>query len=191
MRQQGRNKVQVYVTDKDRGFRRLATDLGGVTTIDIGVFGAKANKRHADSDLSVGTMAYMHEMGAGGMKKRSFVRAWMDSHTLQMHEDAMLMLRFIMLGGSRKEAADHLGKKWVAGVKRFIDAGNVRPANAPATIERKGHSTPMIGLTKTIREAITYKLKMPQTRTMRGTVKNAAKRALEGIISYNGDNGGT
>lgn len=186
-RRQSRNRVQVYVSDKDRGFRRLASDLGGVTEIRLGVFGAKAKKRHADSDLSVGTVAAMHELGLGGMTQRSFVRAWMDANTATMLADAKMMLHFIMLGGSRKEAGEHLGKKWSSAVRSFIDAGKVRPLNHPATVARKGHDKPMLGLTGQVRDAVTYLIKLPTTKTMRGTVKNAAKRAMNGLISFNVD----
>lgn len=186
-RRQGRSKVQAYFEDKDRGFRRLASDLGGVAEVTIGVFGAAARKRHADSDLSVGTVAAMHEFGLGGMKRRPFVRAWMDKNTGQMVEDAKLALRAVALGMGRKEATEYLGKRWVGSIQSFIDRNQVRPENAPSTVKRKGHSTVMVGLTGTVRDSIGYKVKLPTTKTMRGTVKFAARRALDGIMTFNAD----
>jgi len=181
-------RLTVKLLDKDHGYRRVATDLGGVTEITLGVFGAKAALPHPGSrGLSTGSIAFFHETGMGGMQQRSFIRAWMDKHTSMMVDDAAWAMKAVITGVSRKEVSAHIAKKWVSQMQAWIRGGNVRPENSPATVERKGHSIPMIGLTQTVVNAIGYRLKMPTTKSMRGTVKNAATRALNGIMSFNYD----
>lgn len=181
-------RLNVKVLDKDYGYKRVATDLGGVTEITLGVFGAAAERVHPGSrGLSTGSIAFFHETGSGGMKQRSFIRAWMDKNTRMMVEDAAWAMKAVILGVSRREVATHLGKKWVSQMKAWVRGGNVRPENAASTIALKGHAVPMVGLTGKVVDAISYKLKLPQTKTMKGTVKNAAARALNGIMSFNYD----
>jgi hypothetical protein len=181
-------RLNVKVLDKDYGYKRVATDLGGVTEITLGVFGAKAERAHPGSrGLSTGSVAFFHETGSGGMKQRSFIRAWMDKNTSMMVEDAAWAMKAVITGVSRKEVSAHIAKKWVSHMQAWIRGGNVRPPNEPSTIERKGHAIPMIGLTQAVVNAIGYKLKLPTTKSMKGTVKNAAARALNGIMSFNYD----
>lgn len=181
-------KVTVQIQDKDHGFRRMAAELGGVTEVTVGVMGEKAKRPHSGSrGATIGSVAFWHETGSGGMKQRSFVRAWMDKNVAMMKEDAAKAMQAVILGASRPQAFGAIGQKWVAGVRQFINAGMVRPENAAETIARKGHATPMLGLTGEVRDAVSYKLKLPTTKRMKAIVSTAAKNALSNLGRFNYD----
>jgi hypothetical protein len=181
-----RARVKATITDKDLGFSRRASNLAGLTEIDVGVFGAKAAAPHSDTGLSVGEIATMLELGLGGQEQRSFVRAWMDLNEAKMRAEASEMIHLIASGYSRKKAATSLGERWVAGIKEFIMSGQVTPRNAAATIERKGHDIPALGLTGTVVEAIDFKLKLPQLNTLKaGSAASAAAARLTEEIRTN------
>ena len=188
-----RPRVKVTVTDVDRGFSRRASNLAGLTEIDIGVFGAKAAAPHAESGLTVGEVATMLELGLGGQVQRSFVRAWMDANEDEMRKEASAAIRLVAGGYSRKKAATELGTKWADGIREFILAGHVTPPNAAATIERKGHDIPALGLTGAVAEAVDFRLKLPQLNTLKAgsaTIAAAARLTAEIRTNYSDSEGG-
>jgi hypothetical protein len=186
-------KMKAAITDRDRGFSRRATDLAGLVEIDVGVFGAQAAAHHADSGLTVGEIATMLELGLGGQVQRSFVRAWMDLHEDQMRAEAAAMIHRVARGFSRKKAATELGERWAEGIREFILAGQVTPRNAAATIARKGHDIPALGLTGAVVEAVTFRVKLPQRITLKaGSIQSAAASRLteELRVNYSDEHGG-
>jgi hypothetical protein len=156
------SKVTVTFTDKDKGFRRMAADLGSVASIDLGVFGSAARRRHPGhgkkGTITVGQLAAQHEFGLGGMPQRSFIRAWMDKNEEQMRADARTALSAVARKGSRKAIFNALGEKWASSVRAFIFTGKVTPPNAIETVIRKGHDTPLIGTTYTLMKAVAAKV---------------------------------
>ncbi len=180
--------LNVQVTDVDHGYRRIAAELAGMSEVELGVFGTDAAKQHGDSGISVGNVAFMHETGSGGMKQRSFIRAFMDENEDYMREMAAKAIqRIITANESRKQVSEALGEAWVKDIQAFMDLGMVEPPNAAATVEWKGHSIPMIGLTRAVRNAIRSRIYLPTAKKMRAVVATAAKRAAGGLVRVNYD----
>lgn len=180
--------LNVQVTDVDHGYRRIAAELAGLSEIEVGVFGPDAAREHGTSGLTVGNIAFMHETGSGGMKMRSFVRKWMDENEPRLREQAAAAIQRIVTDSStRKKESEKLGAEWAEEVRKFIDGGHVSPANAPATIEWKGHATPMIGLTRAVRNAVKSRVYLPSTKKMKAIVSSAVKKAAGGLVRVNYD----
>ena len=150
--------VRNTVIDKDNGYTktlRLFKDLG--LHLTIGVFGPKAEAKHEGSDLTVGEIAQIHELGLG-VPERSFIRAWFEQNSKMVVADMRVGLQAIAQGRTTPEQlAELLGAKYVGQIQARISAG-IPPPLAQSTIDRKGSSVPLID-TGQLRSAITYEVR--------------------------------
>lgn len=147
------------VKDIDHGWRDIRKAFRQPSRyVHVGVQGADADALHGE--LTNAQLAAIHEYGSadGRIPERSFLRSTME----KMHAGYRLLLR--RLGGAvatnritADEALGIIGEKAVADVRATI-RGGVSPANTPATIDRKGSSTPLIDTGQLI-NAITYEVK--------------------------------
>lgn len=164
------------IRDNDKGFAELMGSLGEMGTITIGVQGAEANAKHPESSLTLGELAQMHELGTGGMPERSFIRSWLDKNSRRMvSEMAAAVKEVLARKTSRRKAMIEIGYGWVEEVRENIDHNHVTgPDLAASTVARKGHNTKLLGFTYALRNAITYKLFLPQKKSIRNTEQRAA-----------------
>jgi hypothetical protein len=175
-------RVKVKVTDKDRGFARLAASLAGLGTITLGVQGEGALKKHPNSALSIGEVGAIHELGLG-VPKRSWLVAWIDAHEQEMMraaKEALLQVANRRL--SRKKAMEQLGYHWVQELRANINRGGVDgPPLSPWTIKRKGHDIPLLD-SAALRDEISYKLFLPQYKNIPGgNPELGAQMAVAGL----------
>lgn len=155
--------TRLVVRDSDPRFEKVRGALGSAFTVLVGVQGEKATELHTaepsaegvpPEPVTVAEIANKHEFGLG-VEERSWLRAWVDENQPMIRNDLRRAAMRIIEGKlTIQQAADLLGTKYVASIQIRISNG-IAPANAPATIERKGSSTPLID-TGQFRSAITY-----------------------------------
>lgn len=143
------------MSDKDKGaiarLRALA-DLDK-RSVEVGVLGEKAAEAAESGEgLTVSDVATINEFGLG-VPQRSFIRGYVD----ERRKDVLALLgRMATAVAAGKITAqvgyEALGLKIAANIQERISAG-IEPANAPATIARKGSSKPLIN-TGQLRSAI-------------------------------------
>jgi len=172
-------KVTVRFEDTDKGFRKLAASLGEMGQITIGVQGKEADARHDPEDPespTVGELAAMHELGLGGMRSRSFVRAWMDDNAERMVRETAEQFRAVLARTTTRNAAlIKLGYAWTADMQKRMDDGRVTPPISDTTAKKKGHARPLIETYK-LRNAVSYRVWLPQVRSIRSVDQRRAVR---------------
>lgn len=152
--------TRLVVRDSDPRFAKVRGSLRSSVAVLVGIQGEKAAEKHAAPEgeeqepLSVAEIADAHEFGLG-VPERSWLRAWVDENQAMIRNDLRrAAMRMIEGKLTAQQAADLLGTKYVAAIQTRI-ANGIAPANAPATIAKKGSSTPLID-TGQMRSAITY-----------------------------------
>lgn len=114
---------------------------------------------HGPSGLPVVELGAIHEFGSGDgrIPERSFLRGTMDAKERE-HNALIRKLGHAVDTGkqSPRVALEQLGMAAAANIQERI-ADGIPPANAPATVKRKGSSTPLID-TGALRQAITHQV---------------------------------
>lgn len=148
------------VTVKDHGYNALMKrmrDAAGKVT--VGIHEEEGAEPEGDSGATVAEVAAIHELGLGGQEQRSFVRAYVDANEAQLNDDLRKIGQAVAGGqlASLEQGLERFGLKMVGGMRAFISDGSVQPEDKPATVERKGSSTPMLddGI---LRSKITHKV---------------------------------
>ncbi len=149
------------VIDRDRGMDEVLRLVREMQThpphVVVGVTGGQHH-----SGQSLPEIAAIHEFGAGNVPERSFLRATIDAN----QKEYMSRVRSAFDGGLVRAANDQMGAMATtdAALKRLAlkVQGDVRkriadgipPANSPATVKKKGSSTPLVD-TGQLRASIT------------------------------------
>jgi hypothetical protein len=148
----------VTIRDRDTGLKDLLKRFApGVVGVTVGVHESEGSAEHGEA--TVLDVALFNEFGTEDIPERSFIRAWSDEN-----EEANR--------GRLKAVAEAVFKKNVpsieVGLARFgvFCVGDVQkriasglsPALAPATVQRKGSSVPLID-TGQLRSSISHKVK--------------------------------
>jgi hypothetical protein len=135
-------RVKTTVTEKGPGFAQLIAELAGAA-VTIGVQGKEAEQQHENSELTVGEVAAIHELGLG-VPERSWLRKWFDVNQTRIQtETREALTRVAARQVSRKKAMEELGYRWVQEIRDEIVSGRISPALSQSTIDRKGHSIPL------------------------------------------------
>lgn len=145
------------ISDTDRGAKRLAKLLAD-GALSVGVLGGDASKAHEDSDLTVGEIAEIHEFGLGTAPRRSFLADWVDEKKDEISEVIVKGSRALARGKvpSMPALLEQIGGWAVGSIQERISNG-IEPPNAPATIQRKGSSVPLIDKGQ-LRASISYRV---------------------------------
>lgn len=149
------------VRDSDRGFAALLKRMrraASPTELTVGVHEAEGSAEHGDG-ATILDIAVVHEFGLGNVPRRSFIGDWQDE-TEQEHAAAIRAVAKAVVAGdveSVEQGAERLGLRFVGEVQRRIAEG-IDPPLDPATVARKGSSTPLID-TGQLRTSITYRVR--------------------------------
>jgi len=137
--------VRSIVSDRDKGYKALIRRVGRMSrrsaVLTVGI--------HDDAGahplgLSVAAIASFHEFGMGNNPERSFLRSWFDEKKGELQKQMTKSEVAVYKGRiTQEQALERLGLRFAAEVQAKI-VGGIPPANEPATIERKGSSTPLI-----------------------------------------------
>lgn len=171
---------KVEIKDVDKGFRKLAQSLGEMGSVTLGVQGKEALMQHPDSELSVGEVAAIHELGLSGghRTRRSWLVDWMNENEARMVSEAKAEFAEVMAGRkTRNQALIHLGYRWTDELRNNIWQGKIKPPLRESTIAAKGHSIPLLD-SATLVNAITYRVFLPMFKSIRDPVQR--KRARGG-----------
>jgi hypothetical protein len=137
----------VRIIDRDRGFNaleRLTRDAARGRAVTVGVHSGEAGEPSGESGLTVGDVATINEFGLGDVPERSFVRAFADEVRDEATKvEAKLVGAAITKRGNVQDALEKFGLWLTAKMQKRI-RGGIAPPNDPATIARKGSSTPLI-----------------------------------------------
>jgi len=171
-------RSKVTINDLDKGYRRLVGQLGEMGAVHLGVQGEKALEQHPNSELSVGEVAAIHELGLSGghRTKRSWLVSWLDANQDRMMAETKAALQAVLRGEkTRKQALIDLGYRWTAELRDNIWDGKIVPALRQSTIDAKGHSIPLLDSTALV-NAITYRIFLPALKSIRDVAQRRAAR---------------
>lgn len=125
-----------------KGLEEKMKKLAGLE-VRVGVFGdAKFN----GSELTNAELAAIHEFGAprANIPERAHIRGTFDAKQAEWQALTAKLLKGVLADRfTPEQALGILGEKAVADMRAFVRAG-VEPPLKPATIRRKGSSTPLI-----------------------------------------------
>lgn len=118
---------------------------------------AKAAAQGRAARLSLLEVAALHEFGGGRTPQRSFIRATIDAQRSEIERLQQVLGMQVVAGKiDARQALDMLGQKVAAWCQARIAAG-IAPPLKPATIARKGSSTPLVD-TGQLKSAITWRV---------------------------------
>lgn len=112
--------------------------------VQVGVMGDGETRTDSLSNAELGAV---HEYGTedGSIPARHWLSRPINQHQAAYVEAlGKLVKQSIEHGTDPERALTLLGLRAEADVKNFLRAGGAQPPNSPATIERKGSSTPLI-----------------------------------------------
>jgi hypothetical protein len=166
-------KTSVTIKDRDLGFKKLAATLGEMGSITLGVQGKEALEKHPESELTVGEIAAIHELGLG-VPKRSWLLSWMDANSARMLREAQTSLALVMKGViSRNKAMAALGFEWTKEIREVVSSGGVTPGLPQPRPD--GTTAPLYD-THTLHNSITYKVFLPAFKSIHDPAQRAAAR---------------
>jgi hypothetical protein len=168
-------RIRAKIRDEDKGFKKLLGSLGDMGTVTVGVQGKEADEQY-DDGTPVGQVAAAHELElVPGAPKRSWLRDWIDENKERMLKEAQAKFTMVMAGATtRNKALQELGYNWTVEVKKQFDDGTITPPLSAYTIKRKGGETRPLVETFRLRNAITYKIWLPNKKS----VKDPAQRRV-------------
>jgi phage gpG-like protein len=140
--------VAVKIKDVDKGLARLLVDLKSLKGYHakVGIQGDKAATEHEGSGLTIAEVGAVHEYGAPsvGIPQRSFLRATLDADPEKWRKELSTQVNRVLKEGAKpKQAMMVVAEKLRAAVLKAID-DKIPPPLADATVDRKGHDTPLI-----------------------------------------------
>jgi len=131
------------VKDVDKGFRRVVASIHNAKvpkTLTIGI--------HEDAGgaypggQSVAEIAERNEFGLGP-PARPFIGGWVEENEDRIEANLEKVGELICNGQDAATSLERLGLLYVGQIQARISSG-IAPPNAPATIARKGSSTPLV-----------------------------------------------
>jgi butyrate kinase len=148
--------MTVAISDTNRipDLLRVVDDLDRYE-VQIGVFGGR--DAYDASGEDVVTIAFANEFGYQNIPERSFLRAGFDSNQSRINQICESLLDRVLQGDITVAAMyEAIGAEITGMIQDYMT--NLRdPPNAPATIEQKGSSNPLID-TGQLRSSITWKV---------------------------------
>lgn len=146
----------------DSGIRALTSAVSklNASRVRVGVLGEAGDQMTpTGGDLRLWELAAIQEFGSknGHIPERSFIRKTLNDLVWLRTVAARAAERVVMKREPAEVALDWMGQVLVTAIQNTIMQG-VSPANAEATIEWKGHDIPLIGLTRTLFDAISHEV---------------------------------
>jgi hypothetical protein len=142
-----RPPTKFKITDTDLGWKRLMKSFGDTSKVNVqvGVF-PSAGKHAGDSTLTMTKLASIHEYGAPSrnIPERSFMRATFSEKASAIEAKVIKLAKKLVKDGSGKEKAMGLLGEYIKGLMQARIRKGIPPPNKPATVAKKGSSTPLI-----------------------------------------------
>jgi hypothetical protein len=160
-------KANFKVKDRDRGMKemmRRAREMRSLH-VKVGVLQGKGAET-SRGGITMAELSAIHEFGspAAGIPERSHLRSTVDQNQAE-YRDLIRTLAEKFSDPNQGEAGvrqalNLLGAKVAGDVQKAISSG-IPPPNSPATIRRKGSSTPLVD-TGQYRQSITWAVTDPR-----------------------------
>jgi phage gpG-like protein len=146
------------IIDTDKGWARIKREIerSGKPHVRVGIFGEEAAKDHGGRPNVV--IAAAHELGTDTIPERSFIRATVDAKSKLIAGTAKRLAAAVIAGTQTHAQALNVLGQFVRGLMQERITANIPPPLKPATIKRKGSSTPLID-TGQLRASIDYETK--------------------------------
>lgn len=139
--------VSASVTVRDLGWRRVKTRMREMDgrSVKVGILAKDAGKTY-DDGTTVVDVATFNEYGTTTSPKRPFLRHTADTSKRAVASATTRAVSALVAGrGNVTQSLDTLGQWYAKRIQTMIRRSKSWAApNAPATIKRKGHSTPLI-----------------------------------------------
>jgi len=144
--------------DIDRGAKALTVAAAKMRgKLSVGITESAGGKNYDASGRSLLQVAQDNEFGTAHIPARSFIGGWFDEFVEKNKTIVAKLQAKVMSGALTQEMALHrLGTLFVAQIQNRIASG-ISPANAPATVARKGSSTPLVD-TGFLKSSIEYSI---------------------------------
>ena len=135
------------LTEKDKGLGKFLKNFKGLGSwrVTVGVQGQQASEIHS-GNITNADLAAVHEFGAPSVSipQRSYLRSTADNDKNRWNRRLTEELKKVALeSADPRKALTIVGEEFRAAVIDRIKAG-IPPPLVPATIARKGESTPLI-----------------------------------------------
>lgn len=176
--------IKVKVSEKGPGIGQLVERLGGLGHLTLGVQGDEAWAKHSESELMVGQIAAIWELGlAHNGPRRAWLSSWIDANQDRMGREARAVYQDIIRGKmSRKRGFEKLGYQWAKEIRENLMSGRVTPGLKAETIRLKGHAIPLFD-SGDLHNAIGYKVFLPHWKNVPGgSASGNARLALAKTI---------
>jgi len=150
-------KPTVSVSGGDRIVQRVRELRDRLDRKNAVLVGVPKGSGNYEDGTKMAVIAAVQEYGSadGRIPERSFLRVPLNAEQKQFAATFRETVPDVVQGSlTSEQMLDRVGSQAVGVVQEAISAG-INPANAPATVERKGSSTPLVD-TGALRQAITY-----------------------------------
>lgn len=145
-------------------FRKLKAELAKINRKDVAVGVLGTDAADDRGGITQAELAAVHEFGSPdrGIPERSFLRSTfesVDTKRLQKNFTARVMRAIVRGKLTPEQGVDNLGEWGVLQVRNAITVGEgISPANAEATIAKKGSSRPLVD-TGSLVQSISHEVK--------------------------------
>jgi phage gpG-like protein len=143
------------VRERDNGAQALLRRVRHPVTVRVGIFGSEAAKDHGG--LTNVEVASFHEFGLG-VPPRPFISQPIDRNEEDLKRRLRKAGELVIKGTHTTEQALELFGIHVTDLMKDAISNREYQANAPATVQRKGSSTPLVN-TGQLRNSITHEVK--------------------------------
>lgn len=129
--------------------------------IAVGVLGERAASLHdgAGKDVTVGDVAHWNYYGTTTISARPFIAIAFERHRDEIEKVLARATRGVLEEKLSAERALELVGEFAVGLVKQAIADGIPPPNAQSTIEQKGSSTPLIGVTGQLRGSVTSQVR--------------------------------
>jgi hypothetical protein len=153
--------VSVHVRDTDHGYDALVKRVFEFERprIEVGILEEDGAAPHGGGGdpVTIIEVAVWNEFGTENIPARSFIREWFDTHESELRVALKALMISVVRGQRTKEQIlELLGQMAVGQIQERISEG-IPPENAPATVARKGSSTPLVN-TGVLRSSVSYRV---------------------------------
>lgn len=145
---------------KDKGWGAIKKSLSRGKQVAVGVLGPKAEEIHEDSKATVAEIATWNHFGTSIIPARPFI-----AQPVEQHREEILSFQARLYAGvlakklSETQALELLGEKIRNLIVKDINEGGLYEPNAASTIEAKGSSKPLIGITAQLKGSISFEVR--------------------------------
>jgi len=174
------------IKDIDRGYRDLMKRVFEMKNVKVavGIFEADGQVDAGDGTRLI-EVATWNEFGTGTIPSRSFIRAWFDENQDRAREALRRCVLNVTSRGEKPGKALQQFGLWLQAQIQVQIAKGIPPANADATVAKKGSSTPLINKGQ-LRSSVTFavdlgtgELRVQPSSAQRGREEDDKKKARD------------